>query len=381
MIIPVSNNLTDYSTAKSYLSEDESSGAGTIRVKNIAGFTKQYAIQLGKTGDEETEIVVLANTAVAGTGLDVSGTIAYDHGADTPVYQIKYDQIVFKKSSSGTAGTATAITDGTVSITPDGTVTVFDDTSGVSTDAYKTSFYNSAIGTASSDSDWITPTGHDFYSLASLRKRVLDKLPNKNFLENETVIDDWLNEWLEQMTNAAVKVNEGYSMGSTDVSFGTSGLGTVTDSDFKTVKKFEITYNGGDSWSKATRKEVDEFERNEQFSSEAPVYGWMDDDVFFVRPYGTAGTASIIYSRLQTKMTDEGDLLPLPMRGYTRSFVNYALGQAQFKDEKQSDVLKAEAERDKAQFVTEITPRDTDGAKFIRLDVEPTAEDLEGIVF
>src|SRR3990167_5950771 len=169
MILSVENVLADLpQTLNSYTSSSGTAGATTIPVRNINSFTNQYAIQIGKTGEEQSEITVI-NTP-SGTALALnSGTLVYDHPLDTPVFSIHYNKIVFERSTTGTAGTATALA--TVSITPDSQYTEYDDTTGVSTYAYKTYYYNSLSGDSSSESDWFTPSGPTFYSLGKLRDR------------------------------------------------------------------------------------------------------------------------------------------------------------------------------------------------------------------
>ena len=147
MILSVSNILDSLpQTLNSYTSSNITAGATTIPVRNINSFTTQYAAQIGKTGQEQSEVKVLNN--VSGTSLTIygGGTLTYDHPSDTPVYSIHYDKLVFERSTSGTAGTATPITNGTISITPDSLYTEYDDTTGISTYAYKTYYYNSVSG-------------------------------------------------------------------------------------------------------------------------------------------------------------------------------------------------------------------------------------------
>ena len=131
MLLSVENNLTNIpQTLYSFVTSNISSGGTAIPVRNLNSFSAQYAVQLGKTGEERSEIVVI--TTPSGTILPLySGTLTYDHGIDTPVYSIHYDQIVFERSTAGTSGTATPLS--TVSITPDSFFTEYNDTSGAAT--------------------------------------------------------------------------------------------------------------------------------------------------------------------------------------------------------------------------------------------------------
>lgn len=357
MIIPVANNLTNFSQ-NSYLSSSVASGAGTINVVNINVFDVGKAIQIGNTGEDRAEIVMPGT--VSGTSVVYAGTNRFDHPINTPIYAINYDQLVIKKSSSGTAGTATAITNGTISIEPNQPFTNYDDTVGLSTDAYKVAFRNSTSGVVTSDSDWITPSGYAFYQLGSMRQRVKDKLRNASFIGDDYIINDWLNEWLEQMTNAAIKVNQDYALGTVNIGFGTSGLGTITSNDFKTVRRVWTTYSGTE-YKESTYLPIDEIYPNRTFDGSAPRHSYRGDTVIEFNPHSTAGTAQVIYTKLNPVLVNDGDYLPLSMRGYTKSFIDYALSQARAKDEKEALSYENKAQSSKADFITEITPRDQTG--------------------
>lgn len=372
MIIKVQNNLTNQAL-NTFLSNGEASGTAVLRVKNVNGFAANLAIQVGNTGEEKSEVKVISTV---GTVLNTSANLSYDHPADTPVYGIKYDQIVFSKSSDGTAGTATEITNGTVSITPDSTFTQFDDTSGAATDAYRTYFKNSVSAVTSSESDWLTSAGFDFYSKAKIRQRTKDKLRTQGLIKSDDVIDDWMNEWLEGLDNSAIKVNKSYSLGTANVSFGTDGLGTVTSSDFKSLKRVWLDYDGVNKY-RATDLDVSRINPNEIFVNTHPYYSWRGNNVFEISPPGSGGTAEIMYSKRTTVLDDDTDTLPLFMRSYTSGFVNYCVSEAYYSD-KQTDLgdrFLSKAEASKNNFISEITPRDQTGVRTISMTNAVYGED------
>lgn len=375
MLIKALNNL-DTMASFSYLSNGESAGAGTLRVKNISPYYSNWAVQVGATGEETSEILLITSGAVSGTSIVVTGTAKFDHPVDVPVYATKYNQVIFKRSTAGTAGTATALTGGTITITPDSQFTIFDDTTGAVTYAYKTQYYNSASGDVSSESDWITPAGPSFYSLQKMRDRVKAKLNGNQVLKDETVINDWLNEWLERMTNVAIDVNEDYSIGTVDVGFGTSGLGTITASDYKDIRRFWVTYDGN-GYVRATRIKVNEFDPNDIFSTMRPAFYFQGDNIFGVKPDSQAGTARLVYYKTSPVMVDDGDLLPVSMRNYTKSFVDYALSQFYYFDNRPEfgDPFKASAEGDLERFRQEITPRQKTGPEMISIASSTSGED------
>jgi hypothetical protein len=367
MIIRVRNTL-DQIAPYSFLSTGEVSGAGTLRVQNISAYSASWAIQIGKTGEEKSEVKLLGTATPSGTSVILTGTINYDHPTDTPVYAIKYDQVVFERSTSGTSGTATPMTGGTITITSDSDYTQFDDTSGATTYAYRTYFRNSVTTENSSESDWMTSAGFSFYSLARMRDRTKAKLHSAGYIKTDDVIDNWINEWMEKMSNVAISVNKDYMIGTADYAFGTSGLGTITDTLFKEVRRIWITYNGSDYYQ-ATKMDIIDFTPNETFNSSHPYFYYEGDNVFGIKPPESGGTARVTYYKYNALLTNDTDELPVVMRGYTKSFVDYALGNAYLlddKDQKGAMFLK-NADVELERFRNEITPRSKTGPQTINV--------------
>jgi len=366
-VIKVKNNLANESPY-SFLSSSISTGGTALPVKNINAFQASWGVHLGKTGEETSEILMMGTATPSGTVLNTTGTVKFAHSTDTPVYAIKYDQMVFKVSTSGTSGTVTPITDGTLTITPDSTITQFDYASGSVTYAYKVSFRNSVSGEQSSNSDFITSLGFSFYSLAKIRERAKSKLFSANYMKEDAVVNDWVNEWLEKMTNTAIDVNKDYNIGTVDVSFGTNGLGTITSDNFKEARRIWITYNGSDYYE-ATKIDPTGYVPSQSFNSTHPYFEYAGDNIVKIHPSDSAGTVRLTYYTLQTALTNDTDTLPVSMRGYSKSFVDYTLSMAYYLDDKDAkgklfmDSANIELER----FRVEITPRSKTGPQFIQM--------------
>jgi hypothetical protein len=366
MLISVENNLANLpQTLSSYISANVTAGTTSIPVRNTNSFSNLSAVQIGNVGEEQAEVVVVASPSGTSLPITSSGTLVYNHPLDTPIYNITYDKIIFKRSTTGTSGTAVAIA--TVSITPDSLYTQYDDTSGAATYAYKTQYYNSYTTNTTSESDWYTPSGPTFYSLQKVRQRAKDALYNANYIKSDDTITDWINEWLEEMTNAAIKVNQAYSVGTADVAFGTAGLGTVTTSTFKQPIKMELTWDGS-SYYNSSEIPLNQWSERDYFSSNYPRHYWIGDTVFGVLPYGSAGTAHITFAARNTPLVDENDDLPFSLRSYTTSCVNYVLYRAYDLDNKgeQADKYYNKYLISQKQFTNEITPRDQTGIKMIQ---------------
>jgi hypothetical protein len=375
MFIKVKNLLPE-SSSYSYLSNGESSGTNALRVKNINSFESSQALQVGKTKEEVAEIVMSSAGAVSGTSVSLTANTRFDHPTDTPVYAIRFDQVIFKRSTTGTAGTATAWTSSTVTITPDSEYTQFYDTTGATTYAYKAAYYNSVTTEESTDSDWILPTGESQYSLAKMRERIKRKLISSNYIQSDEIITDWINEWLEKMTNAAIDVNRDYLLGTQSIPV-TSGqeMGTITSSDFKELRKMSIVTAAGTAT--AARMNLTDFRADQVFTESLPMYYWKGDNVFGRKPIDNNATIVVDYYKMPTKLTNDTDELPISMWNYTKSFIDYGYAQACFldqKDEKGYAFINM-ANGELAQFKTEIAPRWKSGTQYVTIVSPLSSED------
>lgn len=367
------DNLLHKDAVKTFLTHTEVSGTNVLRWRNPNGFAASWAVQVGEMGQEQTEVVLLGTATPSGTAGTLTANTLYEHPADTPLYALKYNQVVFERSTTGTAGTATPMTGGTITYQADSLFTQFDDTSGSVSYAYRTLFRNSVLSVETTESDWIV-IAPSFYSLAVIRDRTKGKLWNSDFLDNPT-IDDWTNELKDKLTNAAIQANEDYALGTVNVAFVSTGLGTVTTGDFKQPRRVWVTYNGVDEYQ-STKIEVNDDSPNRVYNSTHPYHYWLGDDVFQIQPPESGGTAKLVFYRMGTPMVNDTDELPRYMRGYTDKFVEYNLLQAQYKDQKISYSDKNIAEKTLIEdFVVQLTPRDKSGAQYINVVEAISGED------
>ena len=191
-------------------------------------------------------------------------------------------------------------------------------------------------------------------------------------LKDDT-IDEWVNEWKDEMVNEVIQTNEDYSIGTIEIGFGTDGLGTITTGDFNQVRRVWVTYNGQDRFQ-SIKQNVNDFLPNEVFSSAHPFHNFRGDDIIEVRPTESGGTMELTFYRFGTTLVNDTDVLPLPMRPYTKSFVDYVVANALYKDQKDNsgDRRMAMAVAAKKEFLQNLAPRDKSGPTSIDL-VEPTS--------
>src|SRR3990167_3796345 len=153
MLLRTKNNLTE-GAPKTYLTFNEVAGTNIIRWSNPNGFEASWGIQIGETGEEQTEVNVISGNPSGGTAGTLTTNTLYAHPVNTPVYAIKYDQVVFERATAGTTGTASPMANGTVTIQADQPFTQFDDTTGSASYGYRTYYRSSGLAANSTESDW-----------------------------------------------------------------------------------------------------------------------------------------------------------------------------------------------------------------------------------
>src|SRR3990167_6259626 len=109
-------NLLHENAPHTRLTNAEAAGVTALRVENTNALVTSWGIQVGEVSEEQTEVLIGTPTNAGTIGCSVS---TYSHPADTPIYFIKYNQVVFERSTAGTAGTATPMTNGTVAYQAD----------------------------------------------------------------------------------------------------------------------------------------------------------------------------------------------------------------------------------------------------------------------
>ncbi len=377
MIISARNNLAN-ENYKTFLTNPEVAGTNVLRWKNPNQFAPSWAIQVGKTGIQQSEIVLLGTASPSGTAGTLTANTLYEHPTDTPLYATKYDQVVFEVSTTGTTGVATPITSGTVTIQPESPFTIFDHTAGSTSYAYKTYFRNSVLNITSTESDWITSSGFSFYALGKLRQRVKDRLYDATFIPTDLQIDDWLNEWQQEMNSALVDINQDYSMGTVAITFtGTQELGTITNVDYRGLLK-RVWYSDGSGTYTAQKMDSNDYSPNRVFTNTFPYFYMQGDSVIGRRPSDVTGTFLLEYDSNYPLMVEDTDTLPIPMQSYTIAFIDYAEAVARRKDNKfdVSAALSAKAEAKKAQFKMEVSTRLRTSSTYVSI-VEDTGADQE----
>lgn len=387
MNLTIANNLTAIDgIQQTYLGSVVVPGNTSALVRNPAGFNSGWIQQIGQTGEETAEL--LSMTSIAGTVMNFGtsasnpgGTFLFPHAIDTPLYQVHYDQIIVYRSTTGTAGAFGVI--GTTNITPDNQFTNYNDASGAQGYAYYVQYYNSVNGDLSGSSSIFIPGGPTFYSLQKIRQRIKDQLYSAGYIREDSIINDWINQCYEQLVNSAIKVNQDYMLGTNQYTFGTNGLGTVTDPLFKpNVVKVEVTWDGV-NFLQSSKLAVREYSETDylNFPIYQPQHAWVGETTFEILPHSQGGTARITYPVRFTPLINDSDELTQSLKAYSSAFVEYGLGIAYGLDQKDAESQQHMQTYTgiKADFIAEITPRDETGAETIDIveGLSGRQEDLE----
>lgn len=158
MIVTVLNPETS-DLEKSYLTDSYTSGAVIINLKNSTDFVISDRILIGEMGMEKSEIVLVTGISDDGMALGIEATL-YNHEADTPVYQLRYDQVKFYRSTTGEDGTYSLIATEDLDVDNENLSTSYNDVTALTSYYYKTTVFHSAFAI---ESDYSSPIGGGGY--------------------------------------------------------------------------------------------------------------------------------------------------------------------------------------------------------------------------
>lgn len=152
---------------KAYLTAAVSAAGTALTVDSNNGFAANDYVVIGTLGSTKTELRKISSVSGNTTINLVGDAVAFDHGKDTVITKIPFNQVKFYRATSS-GGTFSAIQ--TLTIDVDQAETVYDYTAGVTTDYFKFSYNNSQTSTESTLSEEFAGTGPDEYNVG----RVID---------------------------------------------------------------------------------------------------------------------------------------------------------------------------------------------------------------
>lgn len=203
MIITAFNPTTEQ-LEKTYLSSATSAGVTSLTVKNNNRFVATDRIMIGEITREKTEMVTLS--AVSGVNGMTVGATTFSHDTDDPVYRLRYDQVKFYRSTSGSGGTYSLLSTQDLDVDNADNITIYDDTTGVSTYYYKISYYNSVSTQESSLSDPIPGAGYPRNTVGYIVDEILRLVgDSKENVTDRTEVISWLNDCSDDMLSKAVR--------------------------------------------------------------------------------------------------------------------------------------------------------------------------------
>jgi hypothetical protein len=164
-----------------------------LYVKSSQGFSNSQYTIIGEPGAEKTEIKQINAAITDDLGIDIEA-IEYSHNEGDPVYYARYNQIKIYKATT-LAGAYSLLDTIDIDVDNKNLETVYDDTTGLATDYYKISYYNSQTTLESSLSDPIPGGGISTNTVRYITDAILEETQDKNeSITNRQEILDWMND-------------------------------------------------------------------------------------------------------------------------------------------------------------------------------------------
>lgn len=190
---------------KSYLANPYAIGTTSIVVKNADRFAVNDRIMLGEMGSEKTEIVTVSVAATDGMTITVGATV-FSHEADTPVYKLRFDQVKFYRSTTGSTGSYSLLSTQNLDVDNANLTTIYDDTTGLSTYYYKMTLYNSVSTLESAFTDPIAGSGYSRNQVGYLIDQILQEVNDQNEQHvTRSEVLGYLNEVNDDLTISVAK--------------------------------------------------------------------------------------------------------------------------------------------------------------------------------
>jgi hypothetical protein len=320
------NNPTLENAEKTVLTEPVSPLAVALYVKSSQGFAENQYVIIGEPGVEKTEVKQVNSSVTDDLIIPVSST-EYSHNEGDPVYYARYTQIKIYKSST-VDGTYTLLTTEDIDVDNKGLVTIYDDTTGLSTDYYKISYYNPTSTIESTLSDPIPGGGISTNTVRYVTDSVLQEAQDQGeAITNRQEVLDWLNDcqndvrtrrrkwsFLYERAVSSRVADRGYYSLSTD--FGATSVDTIdhVDYNYNDGSTTDITYR----LRYVPKEEFDyQTEDNDATADDSTQIWTYDEATDYLWVYPTPDTDQtaayyLYYYKNFTELNSDGDTLEVP---------------------------------------------------------------------
>lgn len=190
MIISAWNPTTE-ELEKTNLSATVQSGATSLTVKNTDRIPQNNIIMIGEMGMEQTELsITVAPTTTPDNRINLNAGLAFAHASDEPVYRMRYDEILFYRSTSQD-GAYELINSQKIDVDNKDKKTYYQDTMGSPSSFYKTKYRNSITFEETEFSDYISAEGYKVTSIGSVIGSVVRRIKDMGYavLTEEDYLD------------------------------------------------------------------------------------------------------------------------------------------------------------------------------------------------
>lgn len=175
---------------QTFLSQSYSLGVTSIEVKNNQRLNNNNRLLLGDMGLAQSEIVTAGTPNANGTTLPITAVL-FSHPANTPIYQLLFDQVKFYRSTTGINGTYLLLATINLDVTNEDLTTTYNDTTAQAGYYYKVSMFNSVSLVESAQTDPIPANigwavNQVGYTVDQVFREISD--PNEQFLSRDEMI-------------------------------------------------------------------------------------------------------------------------------------------------------------------------------------------------
>lgn len=318
------NNQLTIGAKYTFLANNYSSGAATIDVDSIVGFTDDDYLLIGSFGSETAEIVQI-NGVPAGSTITLENATIFAHPESTRVTIIKYNQIKYYHTATATFASDTVLA--TIDIQADSLYTSHSDSTQSSGFGWF-KFFNETVTTYSQASNAIPYSGFKKNSV----KKVLDSFYSLLNAKERKIITStdslrWLSEAYSVTTSELNLINNEFKTSSTtDISVVANTKEYSLDTDFSSVISL---------WDSTNELTIDPIKlekvaSNDADSSNTIKYYIRGAYIGFSPTPSSAFTAKIRFKENDNEVTSLYDNIVLPDNNYM-ILVDYMLYRAYHK--------------------------------------------------
>ncbi len=296
---------------KTYLSTNVSIAGTSLTVANTASFVVGDLVIIGSLGQEASEIVSIS--AVPGNTTLTVSALKRAHTGTTVIEKVYFDQVKVEKTTDGTNWTVY----GTVTLYGDQVDIPYTISDALTTDTYRTRFYNSTSTTYSDYSSQFTTAGSVIDSLVTDIQRQL-KARGDDLIQVEDIFTSISNIDMVVSTEI-IRTNPDYFKTNTTINLTNAQADYPLPSTFVQATRVMIKYNVNDAFTESVQQRQEYGWGNEVYTGlkRHHIYQSSTDKLSYIGLFNVptesyTGGLKVYYVKRPTRVTQMTDTLNTP---------------------------------------------------------------------